>query len=509
MTAPNSVPASSGGTRQDKTSPNETVARLQRGILRLALAYHGQDPGLDAKLKELGGLLRGGKRDARLQALIDEIVDTIVALDLDRKPAAATAAQAPETDLLGHFAAHLEVNGNAAAELEAVRALIGEKRDAAELLAATEQAARALSEALAGSGSSGGDVDTGRNVLVELIERISIPATLTAEATALRHAVLQASDAAALKSCVSGLADLVARMREALQAELDNLAGFLRTTAERLQEFDRYVSYSRELHSEATSDALQLSETMCGNIDELRGNVTIADDLESVKSLIEERLDSINEDLDRFVSTQKKRASEASDTIDKMVHKLQDLEAEAEHLRDDLEEQHARVLLDPLTGVLNRAGYQEMAGKQFARWKRYGGSLTLAVIDLDLFKRINDDYGHAAGDKVLSTVAAKLEDTIRESDILCRYGGEEFVLILPETNGQDAARLLDKLRVEIERCPFRYRDTPVSVTLSCGVAQFTRNETLADVFERADQAMYQAKANGRNQVCSSAGPAPG
>lgn len=502
-TAQNTVPPRAADSRQERTGPAETVTRLQRGILRLALAYHGQNQELDARLKKLGGLLRSGKRDATLQTLIDEIVDTIVSLDLDRRGGAPDEATPATDDLLECFLAHLEVPGAGGAELESLRALLAAKREAAERLTAVEQTARALSASLSGNAPAAESLAPARNVVIELLERISVPSGLTNEATALRHAALQAEDTAAIKSCVSGLADLVCRMRDALQSELDNLAGFLRSTAQRLQEFERYVSYTRDLHSEASSDALQLSETMCGSIDGLRGEVSASEDLEAVKHLIEERLDTINEDLDRFVSTQKARATEASDTIDKMVNKLQDLEAEAEHLRDDLEEQHARVLLDPLTGVLNRAGYQETAGKQFARWKRYGGALSLAVIDLDLFKHINDEYGHAAGDKVLSTVATKIVESIRESDILCRYGGEEFVLLLPETNMDDAIPLLDKLRSEIERCPFRYKETPVSVTLSCGVAQFTRNETLDDVFERADQAMYEAKDAGRNQVRAS------
>ena len=126
----------------------------------------------------------------------------------------------------------------------------------------------------------------------------------------------------------------------------------------------------------------------------------------------------------------------------------------------------------------------------------------IAVIDLALFKDINDDYGHSAGDKVLSTIARQIQGQIRECDILCRYGGEEFVLLLPETSLADALPLLEKLRLYIAGCNFHFQQTPVPVTMSCGVAEFHKDDSIEDVFDRADQAMYLAKRSGRN-LCRS------
>ncbi|CAN0485821.1 unnamed protein product, partial [Phaeothamnion confervicola] len=195
-----------------------------------------------------------------------------------------------------------------------------------------------------------------------------------------------------------------------------------------MQEFEQVMVRSRETYADCEADALQLSETICVGVREVRHSVGEAESLDELKALIEGKLEVIDNGLAQFVSTQTRRAAEAGDVIERMSHRLKDLEQQAMHLREDLEVQHARVLLDPLTGILNRAGYTEMATKHFARWKRYGGALSLGVIDLDLFKAINDHYGHAAGDKVLATVASKLKEVIRESDVLCRFGGEEFVL---------------------------------------------------------------------------------
>jgi diguanylate cyclase len=225
-------------------------------------------------------------------------------------------------------------------------------------------------------------------------------------------------------------------------------------------------------------------------------------DVAAIKNAVSSHLDGIDASLKTFVATEDQRHQEARDKIDHMVTALSDLENEATELRDDLKKQHTQILVDPLTAILNRAGYDEYVNKEYQRWRRYQSNLTLAVIDLDNFKEINDNYGHAAGDKVLATVSRQLESQLRENDVICRYGGEEFVLILPETNAPEGIVILDKLRDYIANCNFHFQDTPVPVTLSCGVAQFRADDSVDHVFDRADQAMYAAKRNGRNQVRS-------
>ena len=512
ITSPNApAPRRDGMTDRAVT---ETISRLQRGILRLALAYHGRSADLDRKLKELGGLLRAGRRDSELQRLIDETVTTIVALNLDPATGNAPAASDPvannpvpaQPDLFHHFVEYLKLPPALALEIERVRKRIAAKSSAAEVLDQIEQAARAISEPLSQAADSKRTMDGARQALIDLVDRIPVSRTLAAEAAELRRNMEVIATPEDIRPCTTGLAQLVAKLREEMQGELDRLADFLRATVRRMQEFEQVMLRSREMHADCESDALQLSETICVGVREVRSGVSAAESLEELKGLIEDKLEVIDNGLTQFVFTQTRRAAEAGDVIERMTHRLKDLELQATHLREDLEVQHARVLLDPLTGILNRAGYTEMVTKHYARWKRYGGALSLAVIDLDLFKEINDSYGHAAGDKVLATVASKLKEMIRESDVLCRYGGEEFVLLLPETSTSDGRTMLEKLRSHIADCPFRYKDTPVRVTMSGGVAQFQGSDTIEAVFERADGAMYVAKQNGRNCVCTDLDP---
>ncbi len=478
----------------------ESVPRLQRGILRLALGFHGQNAELDAKLKQLGVMIRGGQRDGSLQQLIDEIVDTIVSLNIERKPSSG-AATATTPDFLTHFLDHMEAPEKLLVEVDAVKRALSEKRETAAALAAIERAAGEFSKDLGRSEATGTAVRSMRRCLAEMLERMPVSRALSGDAAGIKRSLEAAREPAAFKPCADAIAALVIRLREELQAELDTLAEFLRGTSRRLLEFEQMMDRSREHYAEHSADAMQLSNTVMYGISGMKEEIAIADDLETLKASVSSRLDGIDQSLTTFMVSQSKRAGEATEAFERMTSKLKDLETQAEQLRGDLEQQHARILIDPLTGVLNRAGYNEMAAKQYARWKRYGGSLSLAVIDLDLFKDINDRYGHSAGDRVLATVASKLVELIRESDVLCRYGGEEFVLLLPETGIVDGAGLLEKLRSSIELCPFRHKDTPVRVTMSCGITQFSGNDNLDDVFERADKAMYQAKAAGRNRIC--------
>ena len=133
-------------------------------------------------------------------------------------------------------------------------------------------------------------------------------------------------------------------------------------------------------------------------------------------------------------------------------------------------------------------------------FKRYNEEWALLVPDIDRFKKFNDDFGHKLGDKVLKSVAGTVRDTIRVSDQIFRYGGEEFVVILSRINAKTATKLAEKICRQIEKDYFVDGDKKLQVTISIGGAIITKDDTEMSLFERADKAMYRAKNNGRNQV---------
>jgi two-component system, cell cycle response regulator len=174
-----------------------------------------------------------------------------------------------------------------------------------------------------------------------------------------------------------------------------------------------------------------------------------------------------------------------------------------ESTRADNRRLEALATTDPLTRLLNRRALLERLSREVDRAKRYESKLTLLLLDVDHFKRINDERGHLVGDGVLRQIGALVEASVRTVDIAARYGGEEFVLILPETSQDGGIIFAERLRESIERYPFDTSgEEPLHLTASFGVATFpsTRVESTEDLFARADEALYRAKSSGRNQV---------
>ena len=162
---------------------------------------------------------------------------------------------------------------------------------------------------------------------------------------------------------------------------------------------------------------------------------------------------------------------------------------------------------DELTGIYNRRYFLEFAEREVSGAVRYGKDLTLCMLDLDFFKKINDSYGHAAGDVVLKETARLLRESIRQYDMLCRYGGEEFAVIMPNTCLADAEAFCERLRKKIEKSPVRFDSKEIQFTVSFGLAQFSAEvgESFADLIRRADEGLYEAKKGGRNRVRAAAG----
>lgn len=156
---------------------------------------------------------------------------------------------------------------------------------------------------------------------------------------------------------------------------------------------------------------------------------------------------------------------------------------------------------DGLTGLINRRQFNHQLDAEIARAKRHRSPLSLALFDIDDFKKVNDFYGHPTGDRILQELGRLVSGNVRESDVPARYGGEEFALILPETGQIDAYELLERLRALVEHTVFCLPDNPMTVSISVGVAQLDPDEAESyELIEKADAALYQAKKQGKNQV---------
>ncbi|MEY4175727.1 MAG: hypothetical protein RI900_2892, partial [Actinomycetota bacterium] len=170
-----------------------------------------------------------------------------------------------------------------------------------------------------------------------------------------------------------------------------------------------------------------------------------------------------------------------------------------EHIRLEGETKQSRV--DPRTELLNVRGFEELAAKEIERATALDRPLCLLVADLDHLREINNAHGHRAGDAVISVVGRRILASTRRDDVVARVGGEEFVALLPDVGIDVATRVAERMRGSVADSPVEAPAGRLLATLSVGVAQWRRGETLEQIFDRADAAMYAAKQSGRNRVC--------
>ncbi|WP_312225002.1 GGDEF domain-containing protein [Stutzerimonas nitrititolerans] len=333
--------------------------------------------------------------------------------------------------------------------------------------------------------------------LFGLLDDLQLPESHGPQAAALRERVERGLNWYELVPVLDDLAVLMRAATSESQREFEN---YLQSLNERLSTMQDNLSAAHEGVAQSQEAARVLDDELRQHVGGLRHSVLEANDLASLKQAVRTRLDGLLATADAYQQRHSQHENQLGERLQQLVGRVTSLEQAASGLRQRLEEQRQLALVDTLTELPNRAAWDERLEVEVARWQRYGGELLLAVMDVDHFKRINDDFGHLAGDRVLKIIAGELRKRLRKTDFIARFGGEEFALLLPHTPLPDGLRLLDTLRQGIEQCPFHFKGEPVTVTLSGGLGRFAEGETLEQVFERADHALYAAKDAGRNRI---------
>lgn len=314
------------------------------------------------------------------------------------------------------------------------------------------------------------------------------------------HLLGKVQDGLNLYEIVPALEVLAELVISALGTEQEEFEAFLKSLNDRLNELQNWLTQGQDLEHNFKVASKDFDDKMRGHLDELKQVLKDGSDSpKNLKSSVSYQLDRVFATLDIFKLEQQSREKVFEQHIKDLSDRLAAMETELDSAKQQLTKSQAKAMVDSLTKLPNRGAYDAYIEKEFHRFQRYGGQLSLIVCDVDKFKNINDNYGHQAGDKVLQLISRQVKKGTRQTDLLARYGGEEFVVILPGTDTQAALQVAEKIRKEVANSPFHFKGVRVQITISCGVASFTEGCTHQQVFERADKALYQAKENGRNQ----------
>ena len=335
------------------------------------------------------------------------------------------------------------------------------------------------------------------STLLGLLNDLSLPEHHRPQAEAMRSRLEKGLNWYELLPILDDLAVLMLAINDSGQHEFE---AYLKQLNERLESFQSNLQAASAGHAEGRSAADNLHSQLREHVDGLQTSVQDAADLNSLKHILESRLEGLLGTMDQHQQQRDAREQEVATHLQGLAERVAHMEQEAQGYREHLEEQRQKALIDPLTGLPNRAAWEERLEHEVAQWQTHGNPLLIAMLDLDHFKRINDGYGHLAGDKVLKIIATQLRKRLRPTDFIARFGGEEFVLLIPNTSLATGLQLAEKLRAAIEACPFHFKGEPVTITVSIGLSAFKAGDRSDHVLKRADEALYRAKNKGRNCI---------
>lgn len=386
-------------------------------------------------------------------------------------------------------------------------ALAGTTQDA---LAVREQAAREIADGLAAL-QPRIQAEGATAELAALVESLCLRARLVLQHR--HHLVDQLG--ALCQELTASLTDLAeddswARGQcEAMQAKLDEglTARGVRSVSELLRDTRERQGRLRSEREKARDALKGLINRMLAELGELGSQtgrfhesvgryadvIEKADTLEGLAGVVREMVEE-SRTVQALVQQTQTRLHDEHAKASELSARVGELESELRRLSDE-------VSTDQLTQVANRRGLMQAFESERARAGRDGGALAVGLLDIDNFKRLNDELGHSAGDEALKALAAVVSKTLRPTDKVARYGGEEFVVLLPQTPLDEGQQILTRLQRSLSGGLFMHDNKPVFVTFSAGVTAYRDGETIEAALERADQALYEAKRSGKNRTC--------
>ena len=482
---------------------------LCKTIVRLSIAATGVDPQLEPYLERIRNHVKNGVDNQKLKTELENFTDA-----LNRINDGSPKQKEPAKDisllfafLLQHYKS--EKQQHALTQLEKSCQPLADPKPLFSAIAAIIKDDQAPKPAVEVSIEE--TIPTERLIdpayvtgqLLQMLQNIEIPESSAQKAQALKQE-LEGHDAShALEATLDGVVSLVLEINANVnnQPKQQDIDKFIAHITQQLTELGLAVTDSGVALMNASLERNKLDESVTEQMSDLQNRSVNATQLEPLKQVISSHIAQITKEIQEHKQKEANQREKYQSQLDELGQKIKAMESETGELKSKLITATTNAERDTLTNLPNRLAYDERLKMEIARWQRYHTPLCLVVWDIDFFKKVNDQYGHQVGDKVLVQVGNQFLQHIRRADFVARFGGEEFVMLLPHTNKHSALKVTEKLRNLIEENALMVNGTPLTVTVSCGITQFFKGDTHESAFERADQALYRAKEQGRNQ-CS-------
>jgi diguanylate cyclase len=283
--------------------------------------------------------------------------------------------------------------------------------------------------------------------------------------------------------------------------ERNQVANFVKELGRNLLEMEGALLSSLTHSQEAYKLNSDFNDTLHGQLEDIKDSFSISRSLDEIRGFVISKLKTIKSALESKRMQDEESLQLANEKMGSLQQSFQEMKKEVGQIQQKTKILEQEVLLDSLTGIYNRRAYELRIKEELNRHSRYTQLFSLILFDIDHFKKVNDQYGHQAGDKCLREIARRIKPHLRQCDFLARYGGEEFIIILPSTTGDAAYAVAEKIRKLIEKTRFLYKGQEVPVTISLGLTEAkTTDQEPGVLFVRADAAMYEAKKGGRNRT---------
>lgn len=488
---------------QDKAY-QENQELLCKTIVRLSVAAAGLKPGLDPHLQCIREHLKNGLDNHQLKT---ELESFIVALSQIKDESFENKSAADPFSLF----AFLFQRYTSTEHIQALN-LLKEKYEQHEF---TEPQAlfNAIAEAIRPDSTDSTDKTPAAPLthgidqhfvskqLLYLLENLEIPDAFSERAQSLKQQLSANQPSPAIESLLDDIISLLLEITVNAQPKQQEINKFLAHITEQLTELGLAVTGSSQAVIDASLNRSKLDQSVTEQMSDLHKKSINATQLEPLKDVISSRIAQITYEIQEHKQKEAIQRETSERQLEELSQKIKVMESETGELKSKLKTASTHATRDTLTELPNRLAYDERLETEVTRWQRYHTPLCLIIWDIDHFKKINDQFGHQVGDKVLVHVAKLLLEHSRKADFVSRFGGEEFTMLLPHTDKQSAFKLAHKLRFVIEQASFKSAEHTVPITISCGITQFVKGDNHEMAFERADQALYRAKKQGRNQCC--------